>query len=119
MKTEHPVSNCMVSYGEPFELTLSCQPGFDNVSFHIPGRVEWIFEQGPSDGAVTTAHSAQFVGGPDELFGLLGIDSECYGNQDGTVLGVWFDDEVRGCARECAGQASGRMVEASAGSQRE
>jgi len=61
MEPEHAVSNRMIGYGEPFELALSCQPGFDNVALHVATRVKWIRKQRPSYCPISSRHPAKFI----------------------------------------------------------
>jgi hypothetical protein len=94
MEAKNAISNRVISYSKTLQLTLSREPGFDNVGLHVPAGVEWISEQRPSDGAVSTTHSAKFISGLDELFRPFTIDSECHGDQDRTILRIWFNDEL-------------------------
>ena len=92
MEAENTVADRVIGYCKPFKLALTREPRFNDVSFHVAGRVEWIDEQRPSHSAVATTHPAEFMGGLDEFVSPFRIDSECYSNQHGAILRVGFDD---------------------------
>src|SRR5262245_51223840 len=106
MKAEYAVSNRMVSYREPFELTLSCQPGFDYVGLHVTGWIERIREQRPSHCAVPTTHTAKFISSADKFIRVLRIYMKCHRDQYRAVLRVGLDDNLWSCAVQSAWQAT-------------
>src|SRR5215831_4158574 len=102
MKAEYAVSNRMVGYSESFELTLSCQPGFDHIGLHVATWIERIREQGPSHGSISTSHSAKFIRSADKFIRLLRIYTKCHRDQYRAVLRVWLNDNLWTCAVQSA-----------------
>jgi hypothetical protein len=85
VKAEDTIANGVVGDSKPLELTLAFQPGFDKVALQVAAWFKGVSEQCPSDSSVTTAYSAQLMGGPDEFRGSFRVDSKCHRNQYGPV----------------------------------